>query len=165
MNEEIVGLTDKEVNERIEKFGYNELEEKSESWRLRLFRRFWGPIPWMIEVAAILSAIVKRWEDFIIITVLLLVNAIVDFYQESKALNAIAVLKKRLARRALVYRNRTWTEMDAKMVVPDDIIKLKIGDIVPADVQLIKGDDALLVDQSALTGESLPVDKNIGDEL
>ena len=165
MKEELIGLTDKDVEERIKQYGYNEIEEKSESWALRLFRRFWGPIPWMIEVAAILSAIVKRWEDFIIITVLLLVNAIVDFYQESKALNAIAVLKKKLARRALVYRNRTWTEIDAKMVVPDDIIKLKIGDIVPADVELIKGDDALLVDQSALTGESLPVDKNVGDEL
>ena len=165
MKEELIGLTDKDVEERIKQYGYNEIEEKSESWALRLFRRFWGPIPWMIEVAAILSAIVKRWEDFIIITVLLLVNAIVDFYQESKALNAIAVLKKKLARRALVYRNRTWTEIDAKMVVPDDIIKLKIGDIVPADVELVKGDDALLVDQSALTGESLPVDKNVGDEL
>ncbi|WP_345980344.1 plasma-membrane proton-efflux P-type ATPase [Sulfurimonas sp. HSL3-2] len=165
MKEELIGLTDKDVEERIKQYGYNEIEEKSESWAIRLFRRFWGPIPWMIEVAAILSAIVKRWEDFIIITVLLLVNAIVDFYQESKALNAIAVLKKKLARRALVYRNRTWTEIDAKMVVPDDIIKLKIGDIVPADVELVKGDDTLLVDQSALTGESLPVDKNVGDEL
>ena len=165
MNEELVGLTDKEVEERIQKYGFNELHEKTDSWALRLFRRFWGPIPWMIEVAAILSAIVKKWEDFTIIMVLLFVNAIVDFYQETKALNAIAVLKKRLARRALVFRNNAWQEVDAKMVVPDDIIKIRIGDIVPADVMLIKGDGSLLVDQSALTGESLPVYKNVNDEL
>lgn len=90
---------------------------------------------------------------------------IVDFYQESKALNAIAVLKKRLARRALVFRDERWQELDAKLFVPDDIIKIKIGDIVAVDVTLIQRDEALLVDQSALTGESLPVYKNVGDEL
>ncbi|WP_345993402.1 plasma-membrane proton-efflux P-type ATPase [Sulfurimonas sp. HSL-1716] len=165
MSDEIIGLTDKDVDERIQKYGYNELNEKTQSWAFRLFKRFWGPIPWMIEAAVILSAIAKKWEDFVIITVLLFVNAVVDFYQETKALNAIAVLKKRLARRALVFRNGAWIETDAKMVVPDDIIKIKIGDIVPADVKLLKGDDMLLVDQSALTGESLPVEKNVEDEL
>jgi H+-transporting ATPase len=88
----------------------------------------------MIEVAIILSAIAKKYEDLTIILVLLFVNAIVDFYQESKALNAIAVLKKRLARRVLVFRDERWQEVDAKLVVPDDIIKIKIGDIVAADV-------------------------------
>jgi H+-transporting ATPase len=165
MAEKLTGLNTKEVEERIKKYGYNELDEKTQSWVLRLFRRFWGPIPWMIEVAIILSAIAKKYEDLVIILVLLFVNAIVDFYQESKALNAIAVLKKRLARRALVFRDERWQEVDAKMVVPDDIIKIKIGDIVAADVTLIQGDEALLVDQSALTGESLPVYKNVGDEL
>ncbi len=165
MAEKLTGLSAKEAEERIKKYGYNELDEKTQSWVLRLFRRFWGPIPWMIEVAIILSAIAKKYEDLTIILVLLFVNALVDFYQESKALNAIAVLKKRLARRALVFRDDTWQEIDAKLVVPDDIIKIKIGDIVAADVTLIQGDEALLVDQSALTGESLPVYKNVGDEL
>ena len=161
----LTGLNEAEVKERLEKYGYNEIDEKEEGWFHRLFRRFWGPIPWMIEVAAILSAAVKRWEDFTIITVLLFVNAIVDFYQESKALNAIAVLKKKLARKAIVLREGEWSEVDAKEIVPDDIIKIKIGDVVPADVTLLSGSDFLLVDQSALTGESLPVRKQINETL
>jgi H+-transporting ATPase len=159
------GLSSSEAKELLQTYGYNTIEEKQESWIDRLFKRFWGPIPWMIEVAAILSAFAKRWEDFTIITILLLVNAIVDFYQESKALNAIAVLKNRLARKALVLRDKTWQELDAKELVPSDIIKVKIGDIVPADATLLDADGFLLVDQSALTGESLPVDKKSGDTL
>ena len=159
------GLTSEEANARLRKFGLNAIEEKEENWSHRLFRRFWGPIPWMIEVAAILSAVANRWEDFTIIIILLLVNAIVDFYQESKALSAIAVLKKKLARIAIVLRDDKWQQIDASNVVPGDIIKIKIGDIVPADVKLIGEGDFLLVDQSALTGESLPVHKQGGDEL
>ncbi len=159
------GLSEKEVQECLKKYGYNELNEKEESWLHRLFKRFWGPIPWMIEIAAVLSALAHRWEDFTIITILLFVNAFVDFYQESKALSAIAVLKKKLARKAIVLRDGKWQEIDAREVVPDDIIKVKIGDIVPADVTLLSGSDFLLVDQSALTGESLPVRKKAGEEL
>ena len=159
------GLSSEEAENRLKKYGPNAIEEKEESWVHRLFRRFWGPIPWMIEVAAILSASVQHWEDFTIIMVLLLVNAIVDFYQESKALNAIAVLKKKLARQALVLRDGKWQNIDAKLIVPGDIIKIKIGDIVPADAKLLGGGDFLLVDQAALTGESLPVDKKAGDDL
>ncbi|WP_295421237.1 plasma-membrane proton-efflux P-type ATPase [Sulfurovum sp.] len=161
----VKGLTNQEAKERLKKFGPNAIETKEESWLHRLFKRFWGPIPWMIEVAAILSAAVQRWEDFTIIMVLLFVNAIVDFYQESKALNAIAVLKKKLARKALVLRDGKWQQIDAKELVSDDIIKIKIGDVVPADAKLLGGGDFLLVDQAALTGESLPVDKKQGDDL
>ena len=161
---DIKGLSTAEAKKRIEKFGLNEIPEKNESLFHRIFRRFWGPIPWMIEVAAILSALVKKWEDFAIIIVMLLVNAILDFYQESKALNAINALKKSLASKALVMRDGKWQEVDAKEIVPDDIIKLKIGDIVPADAKLIEG-DFILADQSALTGESLPVNKKVGDEV
>ncbi len=163
--EKFNGLSSEEVRERLKKYGYNEIKEKEESWYHRLFRRFWGPIPWMIEIAAILSAVAKRWEDFIIIMIMLLVNAFVDFYQEFKALNAIAVLKKKLARKATVLRDGKWQEVDAKELVPDDIIKVKIGDIVPADCELLRGSDFLQVDQSALTGESLPVNKKEGDIL
>ena len=158
------GLSEEEVKERLKKYGFNSIEEKEESWIHRLFRRFWGPIPWMIEIAAILSALVKHWEDFTIITILLVFNAVVDFYQESKALNALKVLKDKLARKALALREGEWKEIDAKEIVPDDIVKIKIGDIVPADVVLLEG-DFLLVDQSALTGESLPVSKKTGDTV
>jgi len=161
----VKGLTQEEVQERLKKYGYNEINEKEESWLHRLFRRFWGPIPWMIEVAALLSAIAQRWEDFAVIIFMLFINAFVDFYQESKALSAIAVLKKKLARKALVLRDGEWKSIDAKEVVPGDIIKVKIGDVVPADCELLGGGEFLQVDLSALTGESLPVNKQAGDEL
>jgi len=96
---------------------------------------------------------------------MLFVNAFVDFYQESKALSAIAVLKQKLARKALVLRDGEWKSIDAKEIVPDDIIKVKIGDVVPADCELLGGGDFLQVDQSALTGESLPVNKQAGETL
>ena len=159
------GLTTQEAQEQLKKYGYNEIKEKEESWLHRLFRRFWGPIAWMIEVAAILAALVHHWEEFYIIVAMLLVNAIVDFYQESKALNAIAVLKKKLARDAIVLRDGKWQKIPAREIVPGDIIKIKIGDIVPADAKLLGGGDFLSVDQSALTGESLPVNKKVGDDI
>ena len=161
----IRGLSAKEVQDRLRKYGYNEISEKEESTLHRLFRRFWGPIPWMIEVAAILSAVARRWEDFAVIVFMLLVNAFVDFYQEAKALNAIAVLKQKLARKALVLRDGKWQSIDAKELVPDDIVKVKIGDVVPADCELLGGGEFLQVDQSALTGESLPVNKKAGEVL
>ncbi|WP_457595346.1 plasma-membrane proton-efflux P-type ATPase [Hydrogenimonas sp.] len=164
-SQKVEGLSSEEAARRLKKYGYNEIKEREETWLHRLFRRFWGPIPWMIEVAAILSAMAKRWEDFIVIMIMLLVNAIVDFYQESKALNAIAVLKKKLARKALVLRDGRWQQIDAKELVPGDVIKVKIGDIVPADAKLLGGGEYLLVDQSALTGESLPVHRKAGEDL
>ncbi|WP_331775311.1 plasma-membrane proton-efflux P-type ATPase [Sulfurospirillum sp. 1612] len=159
------GLSTSEATQRLKQYGENVIKEQEESWQHRLFRRFWGPIPWMIEIALILSGIAKRWEDFYVILLMLLVNAMVDFYQESKALSAIAVLKKKLAKMALVLRDGVWQNIDAKAIVPGDIIKIKIGDIVPADCELLGGGDFLQVDQSALTGESLPVHKKVGETL
>ena len=156
------GLTEDEVKIRLEKYGTNELPEKEETTLHRIFRRFWGPIPWMIEIAAILSAAVQKWEDFGIIMTLLLVNAGLDFWQESKALNALKVLKNKLARKATVLRNGKFENIDAKDIVPGDIIKIKIGEIIPADAKLIQG-DYMQIDQSALTGESLPVTKKVND--
>ncbi len=158
------GLTSTEAEALRKKYGPNKIEAREKSWWQRLLARFWGPIPWMIEIAAILSASVKRWEDFIIIMIMLLVNAFVDFYQESKALNALEVLKKKLALKTLVLRDGRWQELDAAELVPGDIIKLKIGNIVPADVKLLGGGDYLQIDQSALTGESLPVTRQAGEE-
>jgi H+-transporting ATPase len=156
------GLSKSEAEKRIAEYGYNEIPEKEESAFHRIFRRFWGPIPGMIEVAALLSAIVHRWTDFIIIMILLLTNAFIDFWQESKALSALRVLKEKLAKKALVLRDGVFRTVDARNLVPGDIIKIKIGDLVPADVQLCGG-DFILADQSALTGESLPVSKKVGD--
>ncbi len=157
------GLTSDEAASLREKYGPNKIEAKEKSRWQRLLARFWGPIPWMIEIAALLSASVKRWEDFTIIIVMLLVNAFVDFYQESKALNALEVLKKKLALKTLVLRDGHWRELDAAELVPGDIIKLRIGNIVPADVELLGGGDYLQIDQSALTGESLPVTRQAGE--
>ena len=156
------GLSEKEIQERLKKYGRNEIPEKEESTFHRVARRFWGPIPVMIETAAILSAVVRKWEDFAIITLLLLTNAFIDFWQESKALNTLKVLKGKLAKRAIVLRDGKFVEIDAAELVPGDIIKIRIGNIVPADVKMIKT-DYVLIDQSVLTGESLPVTKKNGD--
>ncbi len=156
------GLDSSTVKERLQEFGYNEIKEKEEPLWHRIFRRFWGPIPWMIEIAAILSAVVQKWEDFIIITIMLLVNGLLDFFQEHRALNALKALKQSLANEVIVLRDGEFKTVLARELVPGDIIKLKIGDIVPADVQLLDG-DYLLVDQAALTGESLPVGKKINE--
>jgi H+-transporting ATPase len=122
----------------------------------------WGPIPWMIEVAAVLSVVIQHYEDFAVIFTLLIVNAVVGFWQEGKADNAIELLKKRLAPKARVLRDGTWHEVPSKELVPGDVVRVRLGDIVPADVKLMKG-DYLLADESALTGESLPVEKHVSD--
>lgn len=156
------GLSEEEVRKRLTEYGYNEIPEKEESAFHRVFRRFWGPIPWMIEAAALISALVRKWDDFVIITILLITNAFIDFYQESKALNALKVLKEKLAKKAIVFRDGKFQTVDARYIVPGDIIKMKIGDLIPADVKLIEG-DFIQVDQSAMTGESLPQNKKVGD--
>jgi H+-transporting ATPase len=156
------GLTSDDAKKRLGEYGFNEIPEKEESLYHRIFRRFWGPIPWMIEIAAILSAVVQRWADFIVIAVLLITNAFIDFWQESKALNALKVLKEKLAKTAIVIRDAGYQTISARDLVPGDIIKIRIGDLVPADVKLVSG-DFISVDQSALTGESLPVSKGGGD--
>ncbi|MDA8174687.1 MAG: cation-transporting P-type ATPase, partial [Nitrospiraceae bacterium] len=130
------GLTAQEASSRIASYGYNEIPEKEQSAFVRIVKRFWGPIPWMIEVAAILSAAVRRWEDFAIIMVLLFTNVFIDFWQEAKALSALKVLKEKLAKKALALRDGVFQTIDARELVPGDIIKIKIGDVVPADLKL-----------------------------
>jgi len=150
------GLSRAEAQRRLAEQGYNELPEKETSALRKLLGYFWGPIPWMIEIAAVLSAVVRHWEDFVIISVLLLANAAVGFWEEYQAGNAIAALKARLALQARVRRDGAWTTIPARELVPGDLIRIRLGDIVPADARLLQG-DPLEVDQSALTGESLPV--------
>ncbi|GBE14731.1 calcium-transporting ATPase [bacterium BMS3Abin14] len=157
------GLSSSEAARRLAQYGPNALEVKKTSILVQFLGYFWGPIPWMIEVAATLSALVRHWADFWIILVLLFFNAAVGFWQEYTAGNAVEALKKQLAMRARVLRDGKWQEMDAKDLVPGDIIRIRLGDVIPADVKLVEG-DYLSVDQSALTGESLPVTKLAGDE-
>ena len=156
------GLSSSEATKRLQQYGRNEIEEKKHSRFVAFLRYFWGPIPWMIEAAAIISALIQHWDDLSIIIVLLAVNAVVGFWQENKATNAIELLKKRLALRATVLRDGKWSDLSAAELVPGDITRLRLGNIVPADARLIDG-DYLLVDQSALTGESLPVEKHQND--
>jgi H+-transporting ATPase len=158
------GLDQAEAQIRLKKYGYNEISEKEGSWFLKLLTYFWGPIPWMIEAASILSALVRHWPDFYIILVLLLANAGVGFWEEYQAGNAIAALKARLALRARVRRGAQWISLPARELVPGDIIRIRLGDIVPADARLLEG-DPVEVDQSALTGESLPVSRKTGDAV
>lgn len=156
------GLDGAEAHRRLEEYGANELEQREEPLWHRVFRRFWGPIPWMIEAAALLSAVVEKWDDFGIILVMLLVNAGLDFFQEHRALNALATLKASLANQIIALRDGAFATVATRELVPGDIIKLKIGDIVPADVKLLDG-DYLSIDEAAMTGESLPVSKKAGD--
>ena len=156
-------MTEAEATRRLAQYGENALVEHHESAFQRLARFFWGPIPWMIEAAAVLSAVLGHWADLGIILAMLFINAGVGFWQEFKADNAIALLKQRLALKARVKRDGQWKEIDAKLLVPGDAVLVKLGNVVPADLKLVEG-DYLSVDQSALTGESLPVDKKAGDE-
>ncbi len=158
------GLTQAEAEKRLSQYGPNELAEKKENPLLKFLSYFWGPIPWMIEVAAILSAVVRHWPDFIIILVLLFANAVVGFWEEYQAGNAIAALKARLAPGARVLRDGAWSDIAARLLVPGDTVRLRFGDIIPADSRSL-GADPVEVDQAALTGESLPVSKKTGEEL
>jgi H+-transporting ATPase len=158
------GLTQAEATERLSQVGYNELAETHVNPVLKLLTYFNGPIPWMIEAAAALSAIVRHWSDLAIILVLLVANAIVGFWEEFQAGNAIAALKAKLALKARVKRDGKWTTVPAREIVPDDLIRVRLGDIVPADAKVLDG-GPIEVDQSALTGESLPVTRNTGETL
>ena len=158
------GLTEAEAKKRLAQYGPNEIEEKKTNALLKFLGYFWGPIPWMIEVAVVLSAVVRHWPDFFIILVLLLANATIGFWEEREAGNAIDALKARLAIKARVKRDGKWITPPAKDLVPGDAIRLRLGDIVPADARLLDGDE-ISVDQSALTGESLPATRKSGDAV
>ena len=158
------GLTGAEAAKRLAKDGPNELPVKKENALLKFLSYFWGPIPWMIEAAVILSGVVKHWPDFFIILVLLCTNAVVGFWEERSAGNAIAALKAKLATKTRVKRDGKWVTPPARELVPGDVIQLKQGDIVPADARLLDG-DPMSVDQSALTGESLPATRKPGEAV
>jgi len=158
------GLTQVEAEKRLAQYGPNEIEEEKTNPFLKFLSYFWGPIPWMIEVAVILSGVVRHWPDFFIILLLLVANGVVGFWEEREAGNAIAALKAKLAIKARVKRDGKWVNPAAREVVPGDVIRLRLGDIVPADARLLDG-DLVEVDQSALTGESLPAERKPGDAV
>ena len=144
--------------------GLTRLKKRKPISFLKFLTYFWGPIPWMIEVAVILSGVVRHWPDFFIILLLLVANAVVGFWEERQAGNAIAALKAKLAIKARVKRDGKWINPPARELVPGDVIRMRLGDIVPADARLLDG-DPVEVDQSALTGESLPAERKSGEAV
>ncbi|CAF3927872.1 unnamed protein product [Rotaria sp. Silwood2] len=166
------GLTDEEVNERLEKFGRNRLEHKEKSPIIQFLLFMWNPLSWVMEAAAIVAIAVSNggglppdWEDFLGIVLLLLANSIIGFIEQRNAGNAVKSLMESLAPEAKVKRNGEWKVIEAAELVPGDIISIKLGDVIPADGRLIAAHGGVSIDQAALTGESLPVNKSIGDEI
>ncbi|XP_031371737.1 plasma membrane ATPase 4 [Punica granatum] len=165
------GLSSQEGEQRLQIFGPNKLEEKKESKILKFLGFMWNPLSWVMEAAALMAIVLANgqgkppdWQDFVGIMCLLLINSTISFIEENNAGNAAAALMAGLAPKTKVLRDGKWSEQDAAMLVPGDIISIKLGDIIPADARLLEG-DPLKVDQSALTGESLPVTKNPSEEV
>lgn len=157
------GLASSEAAQRLAQVGPNALEEKKKSQLAMFAEFFWGPMPWMIEAAAIMSIIVQDWIDLAIILVLLLFNAILGFWHEHSAANALDALKGALAKEAMALRDGKWQTVLSETLVPGDIVRIRLGNVIPADVRLLEG-DYVDIDQSALTGESLPVSKKPGED-
>ncbi|GKT51543.1 plasma membrane ATPase [Colletotrichum spaethianum] len=158
-----LGLTEQEVINRRRKWGRNEMAEQKENLILKFFMFFVGPIQFVMEAAAVLAAGLEDWVDFGVICGLLLLNAAVGFVQEFQAGSIVAELKKTLALKAVVLRDGTLKEIEAPEVVPGDILQVEEGTIIPADGRIVTEDAFLQVDQSAITGESLAVDKHRND--
>lgn len=160
-NYKISGLTTKEVNERLAKYGRNEIPVERPSRIKILLSKFWGLVPWMLELAIILDLVLGRWIEAIIITAWLVFSALLGFYQEDKAKKALFLLRQRLVINARVRRDNAWQIIPASELVPGDYVHLSAGDVVPADIKIIDGQ--IQVDQSQLTGESLPVERKSGE--
>ncbi|KAG9443891.1 hypothetical protein H6P81_015231 [Aristolochia fimbriata] len=165
------GLSSSDAEIRLAIFGPNKLEEKPENKFLKFLSFMWNPLSWVMEAAAVMAIVLANgggegpdWQDFLGIVCLLIINSTISFIEENNAGNAAAALMARLAPKTKVLRDGQWQEMDAAVLVPGDIISIKLGDIIPADARLLQG-DPLKIDQSALTGESLPVTKKTGDEV
>jgi len=150
------GLTQSEAQERIGRFGRNEVVDKEKNPVLDFLSRYSGPMPWLLELAMALSYILGHYLELVIIFALLTINAIIGFLHTRSSRKALDLLKRRLAVKARVLRDGQWVVRDATELVPGDIVGVGLGDLAPADAKLL-GDGEVSVDQSALTGESLPV--------
>ncbi|NAY81513.1 MAG: plasma-membrane proton-efflux P-type ATPase [Thaumarchaeota archaeon] len=157
------GLTSEEVKIRQKKFGFNEVVEKKESSLKRLAKKFWGLTSWMLEITMVLTLILGRYLDFYIVTGLLLLNVLLGYFQEERANKALEALKQKLHVNSRVYRDGKWTVIPARELVPGDIVRIRAGDIVPADIVI--GEGEVEVDQSALTGESLTVSRGSNEAV
>lgn len=157
------GLSSKEVQKRREDCGYNEIPEVRVSSIVGFAKKFWGPISWMLEITIVLTFLLGKYFEMIIVTSLLTFNAVIGFVQERKANSTLAFLKQKLRVIAKVKRNGKWVLISARELVPGDVVRLRAGDFVPADIEIFEG--IVEVDQSALTGESLSIEKNVGDVL
>lgn len=146
------GLSSQEAQQRLQQFGANAVPEERPHPLLVFLRKLWGPVPWMLEITIILQFILGRYPDVMITLSLLLVNGVLSFVQENRAQNALALLRQRLTIQARVLRDGDWRLLPAQELVPGDIIRVRAGDVVPADLRM--DDGQISVDQSALTGES-----------
>ncbi len=159
----VTGLTDLEAKRRINQYGRNEVAEKRQNPAVSFLKRFWGLTAWMLEIAIVLSFVLGKYLDLYIITALLLVNVILGFAQEQQATRAIKALKQKLQLQTRVLRDKIWTTITAVDMVPGDIVRVRSGDFVSADLKIIEAE--VTVDQSAITGESMPLEKNAGEMI
>jgi len=157
------GLTRTDVDARRTEHGYNEVVEQKGHPVLKFLGKFWGLSAWMLELIMILSLVLRNYADLAIVGALLVVNAVLGFWQDHRAAGVMETLRRRLQVSARVLRDASWQVVPARELVPGDIVRVRPGDIVPADVRVLTG--TLSVDQSALTGESKDVDKAHGEVL
>jgi magnesium-transporting ATPase (P-type) len=157
------GLTREEAHARLKEHGYNEVTEQKGHPVLKFLGKFWGVSAWMLELIMVLSAVLRKYSDLAVVSALLVVNAVLSFAQEHRAAGVVETLRRRLQVSARVLRDASWQVIPARELVPGDIVRVRPGDIIPADVKLLIG--ALSVDQSALTGESMDVDIALGGVL
>lgn len=157
------GLTRAEVDERRTEHGYNEVAERKEHPVLTFLGKFWGLSAWMLELIMVLSAVLRKFSDLAVVSALLVVNAVLSFAQEHRAAGVVQALRRQLQVGARVLREAHWQVVPARELVPGDIVRVRPGDVIPADVKLLAG--TISVDQSALTGESMEADKACGDVL
>ena len=151
------GLTRAEADARRKAHGYNEVAEQREHPVLKFLGKFWGVSAWMLELIMVLSAVLRKYSDLAVVGALLVINAVLSFTQEHRAAGVVETLRRRLQVSARVLREANWQVIPARELIPGDIVRVRPGDIIPADVKLLTG--ALSVDQSALTGESKDADK------
>jgi H+-transporting ATPase len=156
----LTGLTSAEAQRRLAQYGPNAVAAERHHPLRALLAKFWTPVPWMLEATIVLQLLLGKVDEAVIIAILLLVNAILGFAQESRANNALALLRGRLAVQARVRRDNHWQQVTAEQLVPGDVIHIRLGDLAPADLRLLDGN--VLLDQSTLTGESLPVEATAG---
>jgi len=158
-----VGLSNTEVDTRRKEYSYNEVVEKKGHPVLLLLSKFWGLSAWMLELIMLLSVVLGKYSDFAIVGALLIINAVLSFTQEHRAAGVVETLRKRLQVSARVLREKNWLVIPSRELVPGDIVRVRPGDIIPADIKLLTG--TMSIDQSALTGESKDIDKNSGDVI